>query len=68
MRWAWYAACMGDMRQAYKIIVGKPEGTRPLRKPTRRWEGDVRMYRRESGWDVVDLFIWLKTVTSVGLL
>jgi hypothetical protein len=32
MRWAGHVACMGGMRNAYKILVGKPEGKRPLRR------------------------------------
>jgi hypothetical protein len=38
MRWAGYVACMGDVRNAYNILVGKPEGKRPLGRPGCRWE------------------------------
>jgi hypothetical protein len=37
MRWVWHIACMGEMRSAYNILVGKPEGGRPLVRPRRRW-------------------------------
>jgi hypothetical protein len=37
---------MGEMRNTYTILVGKPEGKRPLGRPRRKWEGDVRMYLR----------------------
>jgi hypothetical protein len=37
MRWLKYVAHMGDMRNAYKILVGKPEGKRPLGRPGYRW-------------------------------
>jgi hypothetical protein len=36
------------------ILVKKPEGKRPLRRPRRRWEDNIRMYLREIGWEVVD--------------
>jgi len=42
MRWAGHAACMGEIRNAYKILVGKSEGKRPRGRPRRRWE-DIRM-------------------------
>jgi hypothetical protein len=43
MRWAGNVACMGEMRNAYKILVGKPEGKRPLRRTRHRWENNIRM-------------------------
>jgi hypothetical protein len=33
MRWAWHRACIGDSRDAYRVLVGKPEGKRPLGRP-----------------------------------
>jgi hypothetical protein len=42
MRWAGHAACMGERRNAYTILVGKSEGKRPRGRPRRRWE-DIRM-------------------------
>jgi hypothetical protein len=44
MRWAEIIKCMGEMRNAYKTFVGKPEGKRPLTRPRRRWEEDIRMH------------------------
>jgi len=38
MRWEGHTACMGEMRNAYKILVGKPEQMRPLQRPRHRWE------------------------------
>jgi hypothetical protein len=38
VRWAGHMACMGEMRNAYRILVGTPEGKRPLRSPRCRWE------------------------------
>jgi hypothetical protein len=37
MRWAGHVALMGEVRGAYNILVGRPEGRRPLRRPGRRW-------------------------------
>jgi hypothetical protein len=42
------------MRNAYKIVVGKPERKRSLGKPRRRWEDNIRMDLREIGWEGVD--------------
>jgi len=44
---------MGEMRNAYKIFVGKPEGKRPLGRPRRRWEDNIRLDLREIGREVV---------------
>jgi hypothetical protein len=53
MRWTWHVARMGQMRNEYNILVGKPEGKRPLGRPKRRWE-DIRMDLREIVWEAVD--------------
>jgi hypothetical protein len=45
-----YVACVREMRNSYKILVRKPEGKRPLRKPRCRQEPNIR----ETGWEVVD--------------
>jgi len=37
MRWKEHLACMGERRAVYKVLVGKPEGKRPLGRPRRRW-------------------------------
>jgi hypothetical protein len=42
MRWAGHVAQMGEKRNACRILVGKPEGKRPLRKPRRRWVDNMR--------------------------
>jgi hypothetical protein len=42
MRWAGHVACMGEVRGAYNILVGRPEGRRPLGRPRRRWETTLR--------------------------
>jgi hypothetical protein len=48
---------MGRMRNAYKILVGKPEGKRPLGRPRRRWEDNIKMNLREIEWEGVD---WIR--------
>jgi hypothetical protein len=49
MRWAGHVARMGEERKVYKVLVGKPEGRRPLGRPRRRWEDGIRMDLREIG-------------------
>jgi hypothetical protein len=45
---------MGEPRNAYRILVGKPEGKRPLGRPRRRWVVNIKMDLREVGWDARD--------------
>jgi hypothetical protein len=51
MRLAGHVARKGEKRYAYRILVGKPEGKRPLRRPKRSWVNIIKMYLREIGWD-----------------
>jgi hypothetical protein len=53
MRWAGHVARMGEVRGAYNILVGRPEGRRPLGRPRRRWE-DIKMDHREIRFGDVD--------------
>jgi hypothetical protein len=46
---------MGEKRNAYRLLVGKPEGKRPLGRPRRRWVDNIRMDFGEVGWGDVDL-------------
>jgi hypothetical protein len=50
LRWAGYVARMGERRGAYMALVGKREGRRPLERPRRRWEDNIKMYLREVVW------------------
>jgi hypothetical protein len=45
---------MGEKRNAYRLLVGKPEGKRPLGRPRRRWVDNIRMDLGEEGWGDVD--------------
>jgi hypothetical protein len=54
MRWAGHVVRMGEERCAYNILVGKSEGRRPLGKPRRGWEDNIKMDLREIGFGDVD--------------
>ncbi|KAJ4436321.1 hypothetical protein ANN_18952 [Periplaneta americana] len=56
LRWAGHVARMGESRNAYRVLVGRPEGKRPLGRPRRRWEDNIKMDLREVGYDDRD---WL---------
>jgi hypothetical protein len=45
---------MGEKRSAYRILVGRPEGRRPLGRPRRRWEDNIKMDLQDVGWGGID--------------
>ena len=49
MRWAGHVARMGEDRGVHGVLVGKPEGKRPLGRPRRRWEDNIKMELQEVG-------------------
>ena len=49
LRWAGHVARMEEGRSAFKILTSKPTGKRPLGKPRRRWEDNIKMYLEEIG-------------------
>jgi hypothetical protein len=59
MIWAGHVAGMGEKRGAYMVLVGKPEGNRPLGKRRRRWEDNIKMDLQEVGCGGVD---WIDLV------
>jgi hypothetical protein len=46
---------MGEGRGAYRVLVGRPEGRRPLGRPRSRWEDNIKMDLQEVGWEGMDL-------------
>jgi hypothetical protein len=68
MRWAGHVARMVEERNVYKVLVGKPEGKRPLGRPRRRWEDGIRMDLRRLAWGVWIGFDCIRTGTGGGLL
>jgi hypothetical protein len=54
MRWAGHVAYMDEERGLYRVLVGKPEGKRPLGRPRRRWVDNIRMDLQEVGCAYMD--------------
>jgi len=54
MRWVGHVARMGEGEEVYRVLVGKPEGRRPLGRPRRRWVGNIRMDLQEVGCGYMD--------------
>jgi hypothetical protein len=60
---------MGEGRNMYRVLMGKPEGKRPLERPRSRWEDGIKMDLTEIGWGGVwSGFSWLRIGTGGGLL
>jgi hypothetical protein len=57
MRWAGHVACMVEGRGVYRVLVGRPEVKRPLGRPRRRWEVNIKLHLREIGTDEAN---WLQ--------
>jgi hypothetical protein len=54
MRWVWHIARMGERRGVYRVLVGKPEGKRPIGRPRHRWEDNIKMDLQEVGCGGID--------------
>jgi hypothetical protein len=54
MRWAEYVALMGEKRNAYRLLVGRPEGNRPLGRPRCRWKNNIKMDLTGIEWGGMD--------------
>jgi len=57
MRWVGLVVCMGERRDAYRVLVGRPEGKRPLGRPRFRWEDNIKMDLQEVGWGGMDWIV-----------
>jgi hypothetical protein len=54
MRWAGHVVRVGEKRNRYRVLMGKPEGKRPLGRPRRKWFNNTKMDLREIGWYGLD--------------
>jgi hypothetical protein len=63
MRGVGNVAHMGEGRNVYMVLMGKPEGKRPLETPRRRWENGIKMDLREIGWGAVE---WIHLAQNTG--
>jgi hypothetical protein len=68
MRWAGHVARMWVKRNAYRLLVGKPDGKRPLGRPKHRWVDNIKMDLGEIGWGLLTGLFWLRIGTSGELL
>jgi hypothetical protein len=60
MRWAGHVAHMGEGRVVYRVLDGRSEGKRPLGRPRRTWEDNIKLNLRETGIDGRTGFSWLR--------
>ena len=63
MRWTGHVARMGKRKGVYRVLVGKPEGKRPLERPRRRWEDNIKMDLQEVGCGSMD---WIELAQDRG--
>ena len=68
MRWAGHVARIGEDKGVHRVLVGKPEGGRPLGRPRRRWEDNIKMDLQEVGGVVGTGWSWLRIGTGGGHL
>jgi hypothetical protein len=68
MIWAGHVAIMGKRRGLYRVLVGKPEGKRPLGRPKSRWENNINTDLQEVGRGVWNGLSWLSIGTDGGQL
>ena len=68
MRWAGHVARMGEERGVHRVLVWKPEGKRPVGKPRRRWEDNIKMDLQEVGGGLGSGWSWLRIGTGGGHL
>jgi len=69
MRWAGHVARMGEGRRVYRVLVGKPDGKKPLVRPSRRWVDNIRMDLQEVGCGYMGTGLdWPRIETGGGRL
>jgi hypothetical protein len=68
MRWVGHVARMREGKNVYRVLMGKPEGKRPLERPRHRWEDGIKMDLMEIGWGLWSGFTWLRIGIVGGLL
>jgi len=66
MRWAWRVAYMGERRDAYRVLVGKPGGKRTLGRPRCWWEDNIKTILRKWVGGAWNGLIWLRIGTGGG--
>jgi hypothetical protein len=65
MRWMGCVACVGDRRDAYRVLVQRPKGKRPLERPRFRWKDNIKMNPPEMGWGSKN---WIGCLLVKGVL
>jgi hypothetical protein len=68
MRWAEHVAAVGERRGAYSVSVRKHDGKRPLGRPGRRRDGNIKMELQEMEWSKWIILMWLRIGTGGELL
>jgi hypothetical protein len=68
MRWVGHVARMWEKRGAYRVLMGRSEGKRPLGRPRHRWEDNITIDPQEVGWRIWTGLIWLRIGTVGGHL
>lgn len=68
MGWVVYVARMGERRAAYKVVVEKDEGKRPLGRPKLRWEDSIKIELDQIEWAAGTVLVWLRMGNIGGLL
>ena len=63
IRWAGYVACLGERGGVYRVLVGKRERKRPLGRPRRRWEDNIKMDLQEVGCGGMD---WIEVAQDIN--
>ena len=68
MRWVGHVVRMVERRGVCGVLVGKPEGKRPIGRPRRRWEDNIKIAHQEVRWGSWTGFIWLRIGSGGGFL